>query len=283
MKNVNEFKKHLANFEGRGKVGGTPGLMYLDHKDIPTVGVGFNLKRKDADDCLRYCGVKENELNDVKKGKLALTETQMMSLLEFNVAEAEKIVRNKIGTDTFEALHEKQQWALVSLTFNSPSLIGPNLKKYTSSEATSSDQENAYVEILLKSNKHNHHGLQNRREVEAAWYLEGVNASRQEHQLKPIDEHPLAHQNKNNHTPHRKVADQQNHTPHAQQKNWHAVAKGKDSQHDHTNIDRLMERIEKTLHGIKEAITQENHQKATNNRPVENHADNERRHSPSPR
>lgn len=206
----------------------------------------------------------------------------MMSLLEFTVAEAEKIVRNKIGTNTFEALHEKQQWALVSLAFNSPSLIGTNLKAFSSSEANSADQEKAYLEILLHSNKHYHEGLQNRREVEAAWYLEGANALRQEHQLKPLAEHPLAHQNKNNHAPHHKAADHFNHTPHAQQKNWHTVAKGKESQHDHSNINRIMEKIEKTLDKIKEAITHEP-QKATNNRPVEHHADNERRHSPSPR
>ncbi len=170
MKNLAEFKGHLAELEGRGKVG-KPGLMYLDHKGIPTVGVGFNLHRKDANDCLIHCGVTEDKLADIKNGKLSLTEQQMMNLLEVTVAEAEQHVKNKIGATTFDAMHEKQQWALVSLAFNSPALIGNNLKQFAGSGALSGDQEKAYIEILLKSNKTNHEGLQNRREKEAAWYL----------------------------------------------------------------------------------------------------------------
>lgn len=281
MKNLDEFKLHLAVFEGRGKVG-KPGLMYLDHKGIPTVGVGFNLHRKDADDCLKYCGVDEHKLKDIKNGTLALTETQMMSLLEITVAEAEQTVRNKIGSQIFETLHEKQQWALVSLAFNSPALIGQHLKEYSSAGTTSEHQEKAYLEILLNSNRTHHEGVQKRREVEAAWYLEGLNSLRQENHLQPLAEHALAHQSKNNHSASKKTADVDNNHHHAKHHNWDAVAKGRDAKHEHSTIDNIIEKLDKTLETIKEAINHASHEQHKEKQPIENHNNNERSYSHRP-
>lgn len=280
MKNLSEFKVHIASrdFEGRGKIG-KDGFKYLDSEGIPTIGVGFNLTRKDADDQLKNCGVDADKLEDVKKGKERLTEEQMMKLLDVTVAENEKYVKNKIGADVFDALHEKQQWALVSLAFNGPKLIGTHLTQYAATAVTSEDHEKAYLEILLKSNKKKDEGLQNRREREAAWYLEGLNHNRAEHNLKPIEEHPLAHCNKNSDNPHKKICDSYNKKHSTQDKNWQSIMKNNSGHHDHTSIDKLLERIEQRTENIKEAILHEmNQEKEVNQCKV----DNERRYSPSP-
>ena len=51
---------------------------YIDSRGIPTVGVGFNLKRSDADQKLKSVGA--NPIK-VKQGKQELTNNQIETLL----------------------------------------------------------------------------------------------------------------------------------------------------------------------------------------------------------
>lgn len=285
MKNESEFKVQLASpeFEDRGK-NGKDGFKYLDSKLIPTIGVGFKLTRDDADDQLKNCGVDDDKLEDVKNGKERLTEEQMMKLLDVTVAENEKYVKRKIGADVFDALHEKQQWALVSLAFNGQNkLFGPNLIQYASLAVTSDDQEKAYIEILTKSNKDKSKGIQNRREKEAAWYLEGLNQTRAEHNLKPIEEHPLAHCSNKSDNPNKKLCDSYNNKNHAKDKNWQSKMKNNSDHHDHTSIDKLLESIENKTENIKETIFQENNRLKEIHHADECKVDNDRRYSPASR
>lgn len=59
--------------------------MYLDSRGIPTIGVGFNLKRKDADEKLKKVGA--NPIK-VKKGTQKLTQKQIDDLLILDLENA---------------------------------------------------------------------------------------------------------------------------------------------------------------------------------------------------
>ncbi len=109
------------------------------------------------------------------------------------------------------------------------------------------------------------------------------NHLRAEHNLKPIDEHLLAHQCKKNESAHKKLCHNYNNSHHGQDKNWHHVAKGHDHEHDHTSIDRLLERIEKMTENIKEAITHEKNHKKEETHTADHAVNHERHYTPSPR
>jgi GH24 family phage-related lysozyme (muramidase) len=58
---------------------------YADSRGIPTVGVGFNLHRSDAQEKIAALGL---DYNDVYRGALPLTEEQINVLLDADIAAA---------------------------------------------------------------------------------------------------------------------------------------------------------------------------------------------------
>lgn len=86
---------------------------YLDSKGIPTVGVGFNLNRKDADQKLKSVGANPAK---VKKGIQALTVNQIDKLLAEDL-KASKVEANKLVGNL--AAHPKGvQGVLIEMVFN---------------------------------------------------------------------------------------------------------------------------------------------------------------------
>jgi len=67
---------------------------YLDSRGIPTVGVGFNLKRKDADEKLKKIGLNATK---VKKGSQKLTPQQVENLLVLDLENALAGARRILG------------------------------------------------------------------------------------------------------------------------------------------------------------------------------------------
>lgn len=140
MKKVEGYRKHV----------------YRDHKGIATIGVGINLESPSTQVLLTAMGVKPEA---VISGETKLSETQLDTLFEQKVIQAEKIVSTKIK----RPLSENQRLALVSLAFNAPSLIGPNLTKLVNEGSWAAAEK----EIRTKSNLRKHQGLQTRRNGEA--------------------------------------------------------------------------------------------------------------------
>lgn len=66
---------------------------YLDSRGIPTVGVGFNLKRSDADQKLKSVGANPVK---VKQGKQALTTKQIETLLITDLQNSKKAVADLV-------------------------------------------------------------------------------------------------------------------------------------------------------------------------------------------
>ena len=70
---------------------------YLDSRGIPTVGVGFNLKRKDADEKLKKIGLNATK---VKKGSQKLTPQQVENLLVLDLENALAGARRILGASS---------------------------------------------------------------------------------------------------------------------------------------------------------------------------------------
>lgn len=86
---------------------------YVDSRGIPTVGIGFNLNRSDADTKLKSIGA--NPIK-VKQGKQALTEKQMDSLLMQDLKTANKSASELVPNIT---VHPASiQGVLTEMAFN---------------------------------------------------------------------------------------------------------------------------------------------------------------------
>lgn len=130
--------------------------VYIDTEGHPTVGIGINLDAPGNQRFLQKIGI---DYRDVVSGKKKLSKDQLDILFDFNMAEAEKIVSSRIKVP----LTPNQRVSLVSLAFNNPGLLGPNLVGYVNSKKWREAEE----EIRKRSNLKKHRGLQNRRNREA--------------------------------------------------------------------------------------------------------------------
>lgn len=142
---------------------------YKDHNGFRTVGVGFNLDAPgNKEQFMEVLGVDENFYNEVRDGKRAITNEQARMLLDDTVMEAEAFVQQKFkGVD----LTAHERLALVSLAFNNPGLIGPNLTRLI----REGDREGALEEILYRSNKNKNRGIARRRYMEARLFAGPMN------------------------------------------------------------------------------------------------------------
>ena len=133
-------------------------------KGNPTIGIGFNTGRKDADELLRKVG---SSLARVKNKEL-LTEEQAKELTVLAMQKELNFLRKTFKDVTMS----QNQWiALTSLSYNSRKLIGPKLRALINA----GDWEGAAEEIRTQSNKSKSPGLQIRRENEADLFQGFVN------------------------------------------------------------------------------------------------------------
>lgn len=92
---------------------GSKPTKYLDSRKIPTIGVGFNLTRKDADTKLKKVGANPAK---IKAGKASLTQEQINALLFSDLVEAKKQVQ--LIVPNFGSLPANIQGVLVEMAFN---------------------------------------------------------------------------------------------------------------------------------------------------------------------
>lgn len=130
-------------------------------KGYRTVGYGFNLDSVGHKDLfIETLKVDEQYYDSVYAGDVQITEAQGRKLFDAAVDEAESIIDNKLKDVD---MNNQQRLALVSMAYNSPKLIGPNLV----SHLQKGDWEEAINEILYRSNGTRMLGLYNRRYEEA--------------------------------------------------------------------------------------------------------------------
>ena len=86
---------------------------YRDSKGIPTVGVGFNLSRKDARYLLTEAGA---DYDSVLAGNNELTDDQIQFLLEYNIKEAVQGAKALVAN--FDELSGVRKRVIVDMVFN---------------------------------------------------------------------------------------------------------------------------------------------------------------------
>lgn len=129
-----------------------------------TVGIGFNMDAPGArDDWKKALGLGDKEFDETRAGKRVLSTLEIRKLFDYTVREAEDFVDSRFkGVD----LAEHQRLSLVSLAFNSPSLLGPRITEAIKSK----NWKGAIREILFNSNRKADDGLAKRRYREAAMF-----------------------------------------------------------------------------------------------------------------
>jgi GH24 family phage-related lysozyme (muramidase) len=182
--------------------------VYSDHRGIPTLGLGYAMlvdqsgwpprESLDADlaaigivlapaDRARLAAVGQAlSRNDITAAKdlvspwtpgedaaarnnfsFLITRDQSKALFALLRPDYEAVLRQRLGTEVWDELAgSREMVALFSLAYNSPGLIGPGLTAALRSGA----RESAWFEIRFRSNRERHHGLQNRRDHEAAFF-----------------------------------------------------------------------------------------------------------------
>lgn len=105
--NKAKLKTQLVQHEGKRL------KVYKDSEGVPTIGVGFNLKRKDAKSKIEALGL---SYKDVLEGKVLLTDAQAETLLtgdiETAISDCESVVEG------YSELSDVRKRVVVDMTFN---------------------------------------------------------------------------------------------------------------------------------------------------------------------
>ena len=103
-KNIEDL---VAEAEGKRK------CVYKDTKGIPTIGIGFNLKRSDAPGLIKGLGL---DYSKVVSGKQCLNDHQISSLFNHDLKWASAGAKKCIPS--FSTHHKCIQEVLIDMTFN---------------------------------------------------------------------------------------------------------------------------------------------------------------------
>ncbi len=140
---------------------------YPDEKGNITIGTGFNV---DAPGAERHLKVLNLDKNKIKAGEQQIDEPTARRLLDMKLHETENLFKHEQKNFPATELNPAQKAALISMMYNNPSLMGPELREHINQN----DTEKVVREILLRSNKEKSPGIQKRRLREAELYADPV-------------------------------------------------------------------------------------------------------------
>jgi len=123
-------KKKIKNVGGMaGETGSSPELaqikkdedfrssVYKDSKGIDTVGYGFNLERKGAQEALNKVGIKKSVV-DLRNGKAQLTEDESSQLVISEMDGFENTAKRFVGKNVWKTLSKNRQGILTNMAYN---------------------------------------------------------------------------------------------------------------------------------------------------------------------
>jgi len=174
MQNPNTFDKQYEakRYEALKESEGVRLESYKDTNGLTTVGIGFNMEDSTAratwEKAMRGTNMVD-KFDDVKSGTTKISQENARALFDVSVRNAEQEVDSAFDVP----LNSYQRIALVSLAYNNPALLGPNLR----AAINNGDFLTALDEILNRSNKNKHKGIQNRREREAKLFSGGAHTT----------------------------------------------------------------------------------------------------------
>ena len=145
--------------------------VYKDSRGLRTIGYGFNLDDPGNFNMAgKVLGVSPKEMQNIRNGRKNITIRQAQVLFEASVGQAENIVNTRLKG---VPLRSNQRVALVSMAYNSPSLIGPKI----TAALKNGNGDAVMHEILNNSNRRKIRGLQKRREREAGMFKGNADSS----------------------------------------------------------------------------------------------------------
>jgi len=137
---------------------------YEDTRGFRTVGFGFNLDEPTNRTLYKNVLNKTDEdFEALRNGQTELSNREGRILFEAAAGSAERLISNKFSDTDLKGY---ERLSLISLAYNSPKLIGPNLTKHIKS----GDRKAAFDEIKFRSNGRKSKGIQNRRDLEAQMF-----------------------------------------------------------------------------------------------------------------
>lgn len=137
---------------------------YEDTRGFRTVGFGFNLDEPTNRTLYKNVLNKTDEdFEALRNGQTELSNREGRVLFEAAAGSAERLISNKFSDTDLKGY---ERLSLISLAYNSPSLIGPNLTKHIKA----GDRKAAFDEIKFRSNGRKSKGIQNRRDLEAQMF-----------------------------------------------------------------------------------------------------------------
>lgn len=146
------------------EVEGESSEVYQDSKNIPTVGKGISLRSAASQDVLKSLGYNPEK---VKRGQKSVKAKDLAKAEDMILSQKEKLLDNMQSSSFPDAkLNDAQRAALLSLAYNSPKLIGSNLRE----SLNKGDEIEAMKEIALRSNKDKMPGVTYRRLREAEMF-----------------------------------------------------------------------------------------------------------------
>ena len=137
---------------------------YRDTRNLRTVGYGFNLEEPTNRALYKQVLNKtDDDFEALRNGETTLSKREGRILFEASAGAAERLISNKFKDVDLKGY---ERLSLVSLAYNHPGLIGPNLTKHV----INGDKKAVLDEIMNKSNLHKSQGIQNRRNFEAEMF-----------------------------------------------------------------------------------------------------------------
>ena len=137
---------------------------YRDSRNLRTVGYGFNLEEPTNRNLFKTSlGKTDEDFDKLRNGEISLSKREGRILFEASAGAAEQKISNTFKDSNLKGY---ERLALVSLAYNHPALIGPNLTKYVNT----GDKEAVLDEIRNRSNLHKSKGISNRRDLEARMF-----------------------------------------------------------------------------------------------------------------
>lgn len=107
----------IAEVERRIRINeGCESYCYADSMGIPTIGIGYNLQRGDAQGALAKIGV--HDFAGVLARRVALTQQQIDDLFAYSFAPIESNARASLNPGVFDALSDARRFVIVDLEFN---------------------------------------------------------------------------------------------------------------------------------------------------------------------
>ena len=104
---IEHIRQFIENHEGRRDT------VYDDTAGHPTIGVGFNLDRDGAQEAIERLGL---NYQDVRDGKVSLTDTQIDTLFYSDVNSAIESARNVVSN--FDEIPGDKQTVVADMVFN---------------------------------------------------------------------------------------------------------------------------------------------------------------------